>query len=68
MSDITKKRRHLIVAWADQAAADLDKALNVTSHTGDTRLIARVRSLRDRALDLHNDHHDQQGEDDRRHH
>ena len=56
MADPTKRQAHLIAVWADRAAAMLDKALNVAAHTEDTRLIARVRDVRDRALGLHNDY------------
>jgi len=56
MADPTARQAHLIAAWADRAAAMLDKALNVAEHTEDTRLIAKVRHLRDRTLDLHNDY------------
>jgi hypothetical protein len=56
MADPTARQAHLIAVWADRAAAMLDKALNVATHTEDTRLIAKVRDVRDRALALHNDY------------
>jgi len=56
MPDPTARQAHLIAVWADRAAAMLDKALNVATHTEDTRLIARIRDLRDKTLALHNDH------------
>ncbi len=56
MAEPTKRQAHLIAVWADRAAAMLDKALNVTEHTEDIRLIARVRDLRDKMLELHNDY------------
>ena len=56
MAEPTKRQAHLIAVWADRAAAMLDKALNVTEHTEDIRLIARVRDLRDKTLELHNDY------------
>ena len=57
MADPTQRQTHLIATWADKAAADLDKALKIAEHTEDTRLIAKVRDVRDRALALYNDFH-----------
>lgn len=59
MTNPTPRQRYLIAIWADAAAAELDKALDVAQHTEDIRLIARVRTIRDQALGLYNDFHEQ---------
>jgi hypothetical protein len=57
---VTERQAWLIALWADNAAADLSKALKVAEHTGDTRLIAKVRDVRDRARSLYHDFHKEQ--------
>lgn len=55
---VTERQAYLIALWADNAAADLSKALKVAEHTGDVGLVARVRDVRDRARSLYHDFHE----------